>query len=105
MSACDSALARASTTSSSSGTLPSAGNAHSATESRSSAMIASGSNGVPNTVSANSRSGPELPAPEPSVAEVATGVMPVSGPSTPCVPRAIPRRRSSIATSVPCAPS
>ena len=72
--------------------------------SRCSPITAASSNGQPKTVAANSRSaGTSVPLP--SVADVATGVIRPSGaPGTP-TPNAAPNRRSSIATSVPCAPS
>lgn len=73
---------------------------------RSSPTTELGSNAMPKTRSANSRiRRPVASVEPPSVAEVATGVTPPSG-GPPAGTRSVaPSRRSSIATSVPCAPS
>lgn len=81
-------------------------------------MIDSGGNDVANTFSATSSIGfaavaapvvrlPTLPAARswPSVADVATGQIEPSGRPGRAAPTAEASRRSSIATSVPCAPS
>ncbi len=71
---------------------------------RSSVTTASGGNGLPNTVAANAHSSSARVAP-PRVAEVATGVIRPSGRPGSATRSVAPSRRSSMATSVPCAPS
>ncbi|WP_068691969.1 hypothetical protein [Thermobifida halotolerans] len=79
---------------------------NSAGSNRSSPTTASASNSTPNTVAATSRiaSPAVLEASSPRVALVATGQMPPRGRPGSLWPVTEARRRSSIATSVPCAP-
>ncbi len=83
-----------------SGTVP----IHSAAVNRFSRTSADSVNEQPKMVSAkfNSSAARE---PSPSVAEVATGATDPSGRPSRLMPSAMPSRRSSRATSVPCAPS
>ena len=72
---------------------------------RRSPITDSGGKSTPNTLPANSASSSPAEAPVPNVAEVATGVALPSGRPGSAAPRVAPNRRSSIATSVPWAPS
>ena len=64
-------------------------------------MMASVSIGRPKTRDAKSHMSAAASAPEPSVADVATGTAAPRGRSPSAIPRVRPRRRSSMATSVP----